>query len=233
MAKYLLPIIIYILHINGLQAQYTERVTYGIKVSALQSKISNLPEMIIGRDNSLASYTLESKGYFGIEAGFFLNYKVPDSKVAIQPEILYRSSGETVDYKNSSGKEYQLKLRYSYLLIGAFYKIYPVKGANVGVGAFYGSNLTPNNLDYTSNEAGGQYDIANRQFFRDGISGRGDLSVCFSLGYEFKKSIHFDARYYFGVSDVVESREASFQFIENTNRSSILAISVGYSFDKW
>jgi hypothetical protein len=234
MGKYLLSIItINILFINSLQAQYTEKLTYGIKVSALHSTISNLPEMIIGRDNSLTTYTINSKGYFGIEGGLFLNYKVPNSRVGLQPEILYRNSGETIAYKGNEGKEYELKLKYSYLLIGAFYKVYPIKGANVGIGAFYGLNLTPNNLDYKSNESGGQYDIENRQFFRDGISGRNDLSICFSLGYELEKSIHFDVRYYFGVSDVVESREASFQFIENTNRSNVLALSIGYSFDKW
>lgn len=232
MKKNLLSIIL-LLVFNNLYSQYNEKVTYGIKVSALHSSISNLPEMIIGRDNSFAYYSIDSKGYYGLEAGFFLNYKVPDSRVAIQPEILYRNSGENVDYSNNSGKEYKLQLKYSYLQIGAFYKIYPIKGANLGVGAFYGLNLTPNNLDYTSNEANGKYDIENRQFFRDGISGRNDLSVSFILGYELEKSIHFDARYYFGVSDVIESRDASFKFIENTNRSNLFALSIGYSFDKW
>jgi hypothetical protein len=214
-------------------AQYDNNVTYGIKLGGIHTTISNLPEMIIGRNNSLENFTLENKGTYGVEGGFFLNYKLTDSRAAIQPELLYRTSGERVLYKNTLGKEYELSLNYTYIVVGALYKTYPLKGLNIGFGAFYGINLSSNSLEYKSNEQGGLYDVATRQFYRDGITGRDDFSMCFGLGYEFTKSVHLDMRYYFGVSDVVKSSQSSFQFIENKNRSSILSFSVGYSLHEW
>jgi hypothetical protein len=216
-----------------IQAQYESNVTYGLKFGGIHTTISNLPEMIIGRNNSLENFTLENKGTYGVEGGLFLNYKLSDSRAAIQPELLYRTAGEKVSYKNTIGKEYELSLNYTYLVIGALYKSYPLKGLNIGFGAFYGINLTSDRIEYKSNEEGGLYDVSTRQFYRDGLAGKDDFSMCFGLGYEFKKSIHFDMRYYFGVSDVVKSSQSSFQFIENKNRSSILSFSIGYSLHEW
>ena len=169
-------------------SQHKENLTYGLKLAALQSKISNLPEMISGRDNSLSNYSLNNKGKFGVEGGFFLNYKLPDSRVALQPEILYRSAGEIIDYENTTGKTYTLTLNYSYITIGALYKIYPLAGLNIGAGLFYSANLSPNKVLYESNEAGGLYDVATRQFYRDGINGKDNFELSFSLGYELRES---------------------------------------------
>lgn len=216
-----------------LYGQYETNITYGLKVGGLYSTISNLPESIKGRDNSLDNSTLKSDGKYGLEGGFFVNMKLHDTRVAIQPEILFRQSGETITYNDTSGKEYELKFDYSYLEIGALYKAYPFEGANIGIGAFYGINIAPNNIAYSSNEAGGLYDVATRQFYKDGLEGKGDFSLCFALGYELHESIHFDLRYYYGVSDVVKSNASSFQFIENQNKSSIFCFSVGYSFHQW
>ena len=164
-------------------SQYKENLTYGLKLGALQSKISNLPEMISRRDNSYSSYSLNNKGTYGVEGGFFLNYKLPDSRVALQPEILYRTAGDIVEYQDASGKEYTLTLDYSYITIGALYKIYPIAGLNIGTGFFYSANLSPNKVFYESNEEDGLYDVATRQFYRDGISGKDNFELSFSLGY--------------------------------------------------
>ncbi|MNE73341.1 hypothetical protein D3C80_1693460 [compost metagenome] len=77
------------------------------------------------------------------------------------------------------------------------------------------------------------YDVATRQFYIDGLDGDDDFSLCFALGYELHKSIHFDLRYYLGVKDMVKSNASSFQFIENQNKSSVFSFSLGYSFHQW
>ena len=86
---------------------------------------------------------------------------------------------------------------------------------------------------YTRSEEKGMYDVATRQFYQDGLNGADDFSLCFAVGYELHKSIHFDMRYYLGVKDVVNSNPSSFQFIENQNKSSVFCFSLGYSFHQW
>ena len=214
-------------------SQNQTNITYGLKFGALNSRINNLPESITGRDNTFDNSVIESKGAYGLEGGFFLNMKLYDTRVAIQPEVLFRQFGENITYKDAVGKEFELGLNYSFLHIGALYKVYPYEGLNLGFGAFYGINLSPSNITYTSNESGGVFDVATRQFYQDGLDGVDDFSLAFAVGYELQDSIHFDLRYYLGVKDMVKSNAASFQFIENQNRSSVIAISLGYSFHQW
>lgn len=215
-----------------MQAQHEELVTYGLKLGALQSKISNVPEMLTGRDDSFQQFELNTVGVQGLEAGFFANIKLYDTRVAIQPELLFRKSGEKVNYSDPSGKTYSVGFDYSYLVVGAIYKIYPIEGLNVGLGAFYAINLSPASINYQSNQYGGQFDTEYRQFYKDGIEGTNDFSLSFSLGYEFKRNFNIDFRYYLGVSDALKTKNNSFQFSENTNKTSTLGFSIGYSFDK-
>lgn len=231
--KVLFHLLIFCSFFNAAHAQNETNITYGLKLGGIYSKISNLPESIKGRDNTFDNSVMESKGGYGIEGGFFLNCKLYDTRVAIQPELLFRQSSQTVNYHDNTGKEFELGLNYSYLQIGALYKVYPYEGLNLGFGAFYGISLSPNNITYKSNEAGGMYDVATRQFYQDGLDGADDFSLCFALGYELHESIHFDLRYYLGVKDVVKSNASSFQFIENQNKSGVFSFSLGYSFHQW
>ncbi|WP_347052522.1 outer membrane beta-barrel protein [Flavobacterium olei] len=232
--KVILPLLIFSCFINApVYSQNETNITYGLKLGVIHSTFSNLPESIKGRDNTFDNSVMESKGKLGIEGGFFINCKLYDTRVAIQPEILFRQSGETIKYRDAVGKEFELGLNYAFLQIGALYKVYPYEGLNLGFGAFYGINLSPNDVTYTSNEAGGMYDVATRQFYKDGLDGADDFSLCVALGYELHESIHFDLRYYLGVKDMVKSNASSFQFIENQNKSSVFSFSVGYSFHQW
>ncbi|MGA9638684.1 outer membrane beta-barrel protein [Flavobacterium sp.] len=225
----LIPFLLLSLVMN---AQQVELITYGLKLGAIHSKISNLPEMLTGRDHSLQQYTLKSEGVYGIETGFFANFKLYDTRVAIQPELLFRKAGEKVKYEDITGKTYEIGFDYSYLIVGASYKVYPLGGLNVGLGAFYGINLNSGNISYESNQFGQQFDTEYRQFYRDGIEGSNDFSLSFLLGYEFKRNFNIDFRYYLGISDALKTKNNSFQFSENNNKTSTFSFSVGYSFDK-
>ena len=94
----------------ALYGQNETNITYGLKLGGLYSKISNLPESTKGRDNTLDNSVMESKGAYGLEGGFFMNCKLYDTRVAIQPEILFREAGETVNYRDTTGKEFELGL---------------------------------------------------------------------------------------------------------------------------
>ncbi len=214
-------------------SQYIDNLTYGVKFGGLHSRITNLPEMLDGREHYRVLYDLNSKATIGVEGGFFLNYKIPDTRTAIQGELFYRNSGAKVLYSNSRDENYELKLNYSYLVLGAVYKLYPILGFNFGIGAHYSKNLSPSSLEYKSNVSGGLYDTTNRQFYREGIIGKDDFNLSFSLGYELNQGLHFDLRYYLGVGDMIGNRATSFQFVENINRNSLLSVSVGYSFVGW
>lgn len=233
--KLIFYIIVSITNLNffTLYSQYETNATYGLKLGILNSSINNLPETIKGRDNTLSNSTITPKSIYGLEGGFFANFKLYDSRVAIQPEVLFRLAGSKVTYWDATNKTYELQLNYSYIQLGSLYKIYPYEGINLGIGVFYGINLSPNNVSYTSNVNDGQYDVATRQFYKDGLSGKGDFSLCFNLGYELHKSVHFDLRYYYGVNDAVKSYSNSFQFIENQNKSNVFSFCVGYSLHQW
>ncbi|OOB81733.1 outer membrane beta-barrel protein [Flavobacterium columnare] len=221
------------LFFNKFYSQHTEPFTYGLKIGAVHSSVSNLPEMIVGRDNSLTHFSLDSKGSYGVESGFFVNAKLPNTRVALQGEILYRNTGDKLTFNNALGKNYTLSFDYSFITIGAIYKIYPYKGFNAGTGVFYSKNINPSNINYTSNEYEGRYDTTKRQFYRDALLGSDDFSLSFSLGYELPYDLHIEGRYYLGLGDIIKNKTASFQFIENYNRSSIIGLSIGYSLHNW
>ncbi len=214
-------------------SQITDNFTYGLKVGGLLSSIDNVPEMISGRDNSFSDYTLKSDKIFGVEGGFFVNYKLPETRVAIQAELLYRKAGDKISYSNALNKNYLLTFNYSYLTFGAIYKIYPISGLNLGAGAFYSKNLSAGAIEYESNEFDGRYDVTNRQFYRDALRGSDDVSLAFNLGYEIRSGFHIDLRYYLGVADAITNKGTDFKFIENKNTTSIFSVALGYSIHQW
>ena len=69
-----------LLLISGLsKGQYLDNLTYGLKLGALHSRITNLPEMLIGRENNRQQFDINGKGVFGVEGGLFLtiNFQTP------------------------------------------------------------------------------------------------------------------------------------------------------------
>jgi hypothetical protein len=64
---------------------------------------------------------------------------------------------------------------------------------------------------------------------RDVLKGRTNVSIGVGAGYEFSFGLSVDARYYYGISDVLETEVNNFHFIENNNASRVLQISLGYA----
>jgi len=63
---------------------------------------------------------------------------------------------------------------------------------------------------------------------RDVIKGRTNFAPAVGIGYEFSNGLTLDARYYYGISDVIETEVNNFHFIENKNASRSLQITIGY-----
>ena len=80
-----------LLLISGLsKGQYLDNLTYGLKLGALHSRITNLPEMLIGRENNRQQFDINGKGVFGVEGGFFLtiNFQTPAWRYSLSFSIV-------------------------------------------------------------------------------------------------------------------------------------------------
>ena len=64
---------------------------------------------------------------------------------------------------------------------------------------------------------------------RDVLKGRTNFSVGIGLGYEFTFGLSVDVRYYYGISDVMETEVNNFHFIENNNASRVIQVTLGYA----
>jgi hypothetical protein len=65
---------------------------------------------------------------------------------------------------------------------------------------------------------------------RDVLRGRTNVSLGVGVGYEFPFGLSVDARYYYGISDVLQTEVNNFHFIENPNASRVIQIAVRYAF---
>jgi hypothetical protein len=213
-------------------AQYGVDLTYGIKAGGTYSKVSNLSGMIVSEDYFLG-YTLEEKYRFGGSIGLFLNYKFPDTRIALQPEINYSMQGGDLQYHDIRGLDYKVQFKYNYIALTALVKVYPWGGFNLGIGPVLSFNLNSDNIEYSSNQKdfGFGDDIETRQAFRNVIKGKTDFSIALNLGYEWENGLMVEARYNLGIGDMIETQVNGYKFIENTNKSSVFMLSVGYAFN--
>lgn len=201
----------------------------GIKAGAGFTKITDLSKVLVS-ESYYTGYTFENSGLWGFTGGIYINYKLGESISAIYSEISYAQVGNKLHYSDIDGLIYDFILKYNYLNLELWYKVYLLQGLSVGLGPRIGFNLTPGDLFYTSNgELLYGPDIRIQQQMRDVLKGRTNFSLGVSLGYEFSNGISIDARFYYGVSDVMETEVNNFHFIENTNASRVLQITLGYA----
>jgi len=201
----------------------------GIKAGAGYTGISNLSKMIVS-ESYYSGYTFTNNGKFGFTGGLYFNYKFKESISAFYAEASYSQLGDILHYSDINGLEYDMEIKYDYINLDFWYKAYLFAGLNVGLGPRIGFNLTPGGLFYTSNgEAIYGPDIRIQQQMRDVLKGKTNFSLGLSIGYEMPFGLSVDARYYFGISDVIETEVNNFHFIENKNTSHVLQITLGYA----
>lgn len=212
-------------------SQMAENLTYGLKAGANYSEIANIPELIVS-EPYYQGYTLESNPKIMPTFGFFINYKFPYTRIALQPELNYSMEHSSVEYSDINDLQYTIDLKYNYLQVNSLVKFYPISGLNIGIGPQLGFSLNPSNLHYKSNqeELYGP-DLTTQQILRDNIKGRTNFQLLFNLGYETNFGLFMDVRYALGLSDAVETHANSFNWIENENRIQNIQITIGYAFN--
>lgn len=220
------------------KAQGTREVSYGVFLGANYSKISALPDVIIPK-GVYTDYSLKTEGKFGPSGGLFINWKYPYAKLSIQSEISYASQKTNLNYQDAKDLRYDIAFNYNYLNLGAQVKYYPFENFYVGIGPSIGFNISQNAIEYSSN--GQELAASTGAFFepdatvenvlKEALLGKNHFFANFSIGYEFPSNISVGARYSLGISDVVETQENGFRYIENKNKLNSYALYVSYSFD--
>jgi len=213
----------------GRSSNKTNDMQFGIKAGTVYTKITNLSKVLVS-ESYYTGYTFENSDVWGFTGGVYLNYKFEGSVSAIYSEISYSRLGNKLHYSDIDDFNYDFIVKYDYLNLEIWYKAYIIQGLYLGAGPKMGFNLTPGGLYYTSNgEDLFGPDIRIQQQMRDVLKGRTNFSLGVSIGYDFTFGLSIDVRYYYGISDVMETEVNNFHFIENNNASRVIQVTLGYA----
>jgi hypothetical protein len=201
----------------------------GLKAGAVNTKINDLGKMLVS-ESYYTGYTFENTSQWGFTGGVYLNYKLKGSISAIYSEISYSRLANKLHYSDIYDFNYDFLVKYNYFNLEIWYKAYILSGLSLGTGPRIGFNLSPGDIYYNSNgEAKFGPDIRIQQQMRDVLTGRTNFYLGVSACYEFDFGMSLDVRYYYGITDVIETRVNNFHFIENHNNSQILQFTIGYA----
>jgi hypothetical protein len=213
----------------SLKKKETKNLQFGFKAGAVYSKITDLSKVLVS-ESYYTGYTFENKNTWGFTGGIFLNYKFEETISALYSELSYSRLGNLLQYSDIYDLNYDFIIEYDYVNLELLYKAYIFDGLHLGVGPRIGFNLSPGALFYFSNgEDIYGPDIRIQQQMRDVLKGRTNFSLGITAGYEFSNGISIDVRYYYGISDVMETEVNNFHFIENKNSSRYLQFTLGYA----
>ena len=214
---------------SGRNSNKINYLQFGFKAGAVYTSISNLSKVLVS-ESYYTDYTFENSNEWGFTGGVYLNFKFEKSISALYSEFSYSRLGNKLHYSDINDLNYDFIINYDYINLELWYKAYFLKGMYLGVGPRMGFNLTPGALYYTSNrEDLFGPDIRIQQQMRDVLKGRNNFCLCMSAGYEFTFGISIDARFYYGMSDVMKTEVNNFNFIENDNTSHIVQITLRYA----
>lgn len=216
---------------------YDREISYGVSLGAVHSKISEIKPSIIP-EHLYQGYNTKEKPSIGVSGGIFLNWKYPEKKLSIQPELSYSHQKTDFAYDDVKGLNYNIRYNYHYLNAGFLLKYYPFEGLYVGAGPFFGFNLSKDDLTYTSNGAemmqrSGVYfepDAVVQRVLKESFKGKDYFYLGFALGYEFENGLGIGARYHLGLSDVMATEDNGHRFRDTKNKLSGVALQVSYRF---
>ena len=205
---------------------------YGFKGGVNYGTIDDIRTTIIRPFFPEETYSTQSEGLIGYSGGLFFYFRFLESSVAIQPEITYSIQGGRFKYNDIDDLAYQIDFNYQYLNLGTFLKIYPFSRDNGGFhfsgGPRLSFNMANEKIDYQSNRPDIGPDLQIQQNLRDVLKGDTLFSIGMGIGYDFSFGMSLEARYFLGVSDVIETQANGYNFIENDNRSNAVQVTLGY-----
>lgn len=211
---------------------------YGVQGGVTLNQISGINSMIIPGEFSTETYSTKSDYRLGYTASFFLYHRFRNqsqnskgSRFAIQPGVSYSINGGDFNYSDINGLDYTIQFNYQYFNVYFLTKIYPGQdgGFFVTFGPQLGINVNQTAIDYVSNMPELGPDLQVTQSLREVLKGSTNFSVFGGIGFETKSGFMIEARYGFGLSDVIETQANGFRFIENKNRQSGAQLTIGYA----
>lgn len=201
---------------------------YGFKAGVTQNQINGISTTIIPEVFAEDTYSTSLTPQLGFAGGVVVYHRFYKSRFAIQPEILFASRGGDFNYTDNRDLEYTIGMNYQYVSLGTIVKLYPTGGLHFGVGAQAAFNVATDNLTYESNMPELGPDLQIQQSLREVLVGSNDINLLFQAGLDLPFGLMVEARYVLGLSDVLETRANGFNFIESSNRSGGLQLTLGW-----
>lgn len=201
---------------------------YGFKAGVTRHEIRGIGTTIIPDVFPEDTYSVTTSPRLGFAGGVVVYHRFYKSRFAVQPEILFASRGGDFDYTDVRGLEYTIGFDYQYVSLGTVVKLYPAGGLHFGGGAQASFNVATDKLTYVSNMPELGPDLQIQQSLREVLVGSNDINLLLQAGYDFPFGLMLEARYVLGLSDVLETRANGFNFIESSNRSGGLQLTLGW-----
>ncbi len=217
--------------LHGQSRQQQDGFYWGLKGGATYSTIDRIRETLISPIYPDDTYTTAETYRPGGLAGLFFDYRFYRSAVATRVEISYAMLGGDFEYQDVRDLEYRMQFRYDYINIAPMVKLNLIAGSLYVIGgAEFGINLSGEKITYTSNMSETVPDLQIQTSLREVLKGQSNVAATLGLGVELLDSrLHLEARYSYGLKDVMETLPNSYYFAEMRNRMSYAQVSVGWA----
>ncbi len=224
-----------LVHLLTMQLTEAQTNDFGFKTGANYSKISNLSTIILSEPYFI-NYKITETARYGWHLGIFYEYKLESKKLAFQTEVMYARQGGNVVFNNyEKNFNYKMQFAYQYVNLVGLAKWYPFAGrVSFGAGPFLGINVAPRNIVYTSWGTGVQAafgtDLEQQQQLRNVLLGKNNFGLALDAGYNIGSLVKVGARYYYSVTNAVETEANSYNFIAVKNINTVYEVSVSINF---
>lgn len=206
-----------------------------LSVSALMLgavAVSNAQEDASNKDSMAISFGVKGGVNFATVNGSD-QFESPDSRTSfhvgalaefpiadifsIQVEALYSGQGFEISSNNLLGQDNKVEYQLDYINVPVLAKFYLIKGLSIEAGPQF-NFLVNEEIDSDVNNDGGDNPEDNTKSFDFGFAG--------GLTFQTEMGIFATARYYQGVTNIVEGSEGN----DPTVNNSVFQIGVGYKF---
>ena len=214
---------------------FAQIYSFGFKAGGNYSKVSNLSTIILSEPYFL-HYSIKETGRYGWHLGIFYEYRLEDSRLGFQSEIMFSRQGGNVVFNNyEKDFNYKMEFAYQYMNIVGLAKWFPFqKGFSFGAGPFLGINVAPRSIVYTSWGKGKVpsfgTDLEQQQQLRNVLLGKNNFGLALDLGFDINKLVKIGGRYYWSATNTVETQANSYNFIAAKNINTVWELSVAVSF---
>lgn len=201
--------------------------TYGLRVGASHVSVVNLKQTFHGNED-MPICDLKETGFVTPSAAAVLQYRFPDSQVAIGAGISYSQTKSRVEKTSCRRTEsYSLKMHHATLNVGA--KVYTVKGAFAK--ATIGAGPCLNGTTCVKYGGTGMTNAAKMQAaerLNQCVRGRMLATAALALGYDFPTGLFVEMSYTQGLTDLLEVGVNDYGFKELRNASRHVSVGIGW-----